>query len=228
MVGASAPAFGLDTGRPKAMRVTSELKEQKARRYFHFQYEPEMDFDSFRKWCEEPVQGPCWKAVTAKVVQHIRLTDRGGVALISGDCGLKQLYADLSGLYPQTPFELCEDARPHRGRFTRSLQARYPKGSEVHMQISFPREQTQDSGGSGVEFPAIVDGRRIPCKISREALDDHFEAETMGELHAFLKHRFAIEAKARKLIEQQEFQADGSILVGTRDRGPMPRQYGPV
>ena len=96
------------------------------------------------------------------------------------------------------------------------------------MQISFPREQQLTFDNGGVDFPAIVDGRRVPCKVSREALDDHFKAETEGTLHAFLKHRSEIEAKARELIQQQKFQPDGSILIGTLDIGPRQGQYRPV
>ena len=81
------------------------------------------------------------------------------------------------------------------------------------MQISFPREQQLSFDDGGMDFPAIVDSRRIPCKILREALEDHFNAEREGTLHAFLRHRSEVEAKARELIEQQKFQPDGSILI---------------
>ncbi len=47
--------------------------------------------------------------------------------------------------------------------------------------------------------------RRIPCKISAEALDDHFNSEKEGPLHAFLRHRSEVEAKARELIARQKF-----------------------
>ena len=93
------------------------------------------------------------------------------------------------------------------------------------MQISFAREQQLTFDNSGVDFPAIVDGRRILCKISAEALDDHFSAEKEGTLHAFLRHRSEIEAKARELIEQQKSQPDGSILINTFDIGPTQGQY---
>ncbi len=82
-----------------------------------------------------------------------------------------------------------------------------------NMQFAFPREQQLIFDNSGVEFPAIVDGRRIPCRISREALDDHFDAEREGTLHAFLRHRGEIEAKARELIERLRSRPDGSILI---------------
>ena len=83
------------------------------------------------------------------------------------------------------------------------------------MQILFPREQQLTFDNGGVDFPAIVDGRRVPCKISGKALDNHFKAETEGMLRSFLKHRSEIEAKARELIEQQKFQRDGSLLIDT-------------
>ena len=66
-----------------------------------------------------------------------------------------------------------------------------------------------------VSTPGNVDGRRVPCRILRKALDDHFNAEREGTLHAFLRHRSEIEAKARELIEQQKCQPDGSILIHT-------------
>lgn len=55
----------------------------------------------------------------------------------------------------------------------------------MQQQISFPREQELHSEKGGVKFPAILDGRRVMCWISREALDNHFEAKTKGELNAF-------------------------------------------
>ena len=73
-----------------------------------------------------------------------------------------------------------------------------------------------------------MDGRRTPCKISREALEDHFNAEREGTLHAFLRHRSEVEAKARELIEQQKSQPNGSILINTFDIEPWQGQPRPV
>ena len=83
------------------------------------------------------------------------------------------------------------------------------------MQILFPREQQLTFDNDGVDFPAIVDGRRVPCKILCEALANHFKAEREGMLRSFLKHRSEIEAKARELIEQQKFRRNGSLLIDT-------------
>ena len=83
------------------------------------------------------------------------------------------------------------------------------------MQIYFPNDQQLEFDDSAVKFPVIVDGRRVTCKISTEALKDHFKAETKRILNAFLKHRSEIEAKARELIEQHKFQPDGSLFIDT-------------
>ena len=48
-----------------------------------------------------------------------------------------------------------------------------------------------------VKFRAVVDVYPVLCKISREALSDHFGADDVGELDAFLKHRSEIEQYAR-------------------------------
>jgi len=91
------------------------------------------------------------------------------------------------------------------------------------VQVSFLQDQLLSIGG--VKFIAIADGHRIPCEVLLNALDDHFKAETEGALNAFLKHRSEIEAEAKELIEQQEFQPDGSILIGTLDIGRKRGQF---
>jgi hypothetical protein len=52
-----------------------------------------------------------------------------------------------------------------------------------------------------IEFAALVDGRRVSCAISVEALEDHFDVETYdraGWIHAFDAGRARIEAVARE------------------------------
>ncbi|GGD52405.1 DUF1488 domain-containing protein [Caballeronia grimmiae] len=52
-----------------------------------------------------------------------------------------------------------------------------------------------------IEFAALVDGRRVPCAISVEALEDHFGAQTYdsaGWIGAFDAGRERIEAVARE------------------------------
>lgn len=94
--------------------------------------------------------------------------------------------------------------------------------------IAFEQEQQLDDMSGVVKFRAVVDVYPVLCKISREALSDHFGADDVGELNAFLKHRSEIEQYARKLIEQQGFQSDGSILIRSEDMGPKQGQFRPL
>ena len=55
-----------------------------------------------------------------------------------------------------------------------------------------------------VVFAALVDGRRVDCAISVEALEDHFpapSADEAGWLHAFRAGREAIQAAARTHLQ---------------------------
>ncbi|WP_233867420.1 DUF1488 domain-containing protein [Paraburkholderia adhaesiva] len=78
------------------------------------------------------------------------------------------------------------------------------------MQIIFPNEVPEYSGGElTLAFPAMVDGKRVECTITAEALEDHFgaaspRAEDM--LHAFDSHRERIEAVARRLLSDTRAQ----------------------
>jgi hypothetical protein len=52
-----------------------------------------------------------------------------------------------------------------------------------------------------IEFAALVDGKRVPCAISVEALEDHFDVETYdsaGWIDAFAAGRPRIEEVARE------------------------------
>lgn len=73
------------------------------------------------------------------------------------------------------------------------------------MKISFPRTAPEfDSASFTLVFPADVDGARIECSITAEALEDYFGARSIGEpdlVKAFHAHRGAIEEAAAMLIE---------------------------
>ena len=87
------------------------------------------------------------------------------------------------------------------------------------MNVSFSQELEVDFSSAAVNFHATADGRRVRCRISGEALCDHSRAKSDGTISAFLKNYNEIEARARKLIEQQRFETDGSISIRTADIG---------
>ncbi|HDR9494643.1 DUF1488 domain-containing protein [Burkholderia stabilis] len=74
------------------------------------------------------------------------------------------------------------------------------------MQISFPVENPAYCGQDpALTFPALVEGRRVRCAITAEALEDHFRAASPREpdlVDAFSRHRPAIERAARCLLEE--------------------------
>jgi len=73
------------------------------------------------------------------------------------------------------------------------------------MEISFPRLAPQyDAQCYTLVFPVHVDGKRIECGITAEALEDHFGAQSIREsdlVEAFCGHRSAIEKTATALIQ---------------------------
>jgi transcriptional regulator with XRE-family HTH domain len=73
------------------------------------------------------------------------------------------------------------------------------------------------------DFGAIVfwgrDGEtRVRCRISREALDDHFShGDKLKPDAAFKKYRKEIEALARRKYLSEQREPDGSVLIRTGD-----------
>ena len=78
------------------------------------------------------------------------------------------------------------------------------------MQISFPNEAPEYSGRElKVAFPALVNGERIWCSITAEALEDHFGAASPrleDMVGAFDAHRQRIEAATRRLLAETSAQ----------------------
>ncbi len=74
------------------------------------------------------------------------------------------------------------------------------------MHIAFPQERPEYSGRDlALVFPALVDGERVQCAITAEALEDHFGAASLREedvLAAFDAHRRAIERAARRMLHE--------------------------
>jgi hypothetical protein len=94
---------------------------------------------------------------------------------------------------------------------------------KTDLSIQFPKEQTYHDLLEAVVYPAIVNGKRIFCHISIEALSDHFGAnlraddlaKTMTEM--FVANRPKIEEVTAKKIQTNKFEPDGTILVRSRD-----------
>jgi len=74
------------------------------------------------------------------------------------------------------------------------------------MHIHFPQEPPEYRGPElVVAFPAVVNGERIECSITVEALEDHFGARSLQEdelARAFSEHRIKIEHAAERMLKE--------------------------
>jgi hypothetical protein len=72
--------------------------------------------------------------------------------------------------------------------------------------ITFPQERPEYCGRDLVlAFPAMVDGERVQCTITAEAMEDHFSAASLREddlIVAFDAHRRAIEHAAKRMLDE--------------------------
>lgn len=82
------------------------------------------------------------------------------------------------------------------------------------MNITFPSIEVRES--FDVVFPADVDGERVHCKVSIEALQDFFGAGGNG-LPTFQANRGEFERIAEQKIRTGQFGNNGSILITTAD-----------
>ncbi len=83
--------------------------------------------------------------------------------------------------------------------------------------IQYPPQETNDIRHYMVAFPALVNGTRVDCAISYQALRNHFGADYEDPLPAFTTHRQRIEQLAAQFIRQQRFEPDGTILIRSYD-----------
>ena len=68
-----------------------------------------------------------------------------------------------------------------------------------------------------VWFTALVDGKRVDCGVSIEALGDHFGAFYDDPLPVFRANRRRIETVAATLIMQGRLESDGTLLIKGAD-----------
>ncbi|WP_051379652.1 GSU2403 family nucleotidyltransferase fold protein [Bradyrhizobium murdochi] len=83
-----------------------------------------------------------------------------------------------------------------------------------------------DFGRDVVTFTGQALDQPVSCAISREALDDHFGADGLGQegrLQAFLKNRSRIEEIARAKYVASPVEEPGAVLIKTSDVERFPQ-----
>ena len=82
--------------------------------------------------------------------------------------------------------------------------------------LVFTDPESRYESDRGVSFRGRDGENRVLCRISREALDDHFsEDDRLRPAAAFAKHRKEIESLARRKYLLDQIEPDGSVLVRT-------------
>jgi len=83
--------------------------------------------------------------------------------------------------------------------------------------IVFPRLESWNSTAKMATIAATVDKKRVLCRISLDILRDNFGASEQEPMRSIDEYRNNIQAVAMKLIENESYEEDGSILIRARD-----------
>lgn len=84
--------------------------------------------------------------------------------------------------------------------------------------LVFIDDEFARDAGDAIIFWGQDGDTRIRCRISREALDDHFSnGDRLKPEAAFKRHRKEIDALARRKYLYGEREPDGSVLLRTLD-----------
>jgi hypothetical protein len=64
---------------------------------------------------------------------------------------------------------------------------------------------------------AEANKKRVLCRISLESLSDKFGVSEEDPMRFVARHRTAIHKAARRLIENEAYEEDGSVLIHAHD-----------
>lgn len=93
-----------------------------------------------------------------------------------------------------------------------------PRGkANTQTGILFPILQSWNPMTSHATIVAQVDGRRVLCRIAGADLKKKFKSPASEPMEMVTEHRVDLENAARKLIEEDAFESDGSIIIHYKD-----------
>jgi hypothetical protein len=94
---------------------------------------------------------------------------------------------------------------------------RHKTSSTGESEITFPMLECWNPMTKVATIAAQVDQKRVLCRISMEVLQKKFRASTDEPMRAVAENRSVLQARARKLIESEAFEEDGSIVIRSKD-----------
>lgn len=84
-------------------------------------------------------------------------------------------------------------------------------------EISFPILECWNPITKVATIAAEVNKTRVLCRVSLAVLQKQFHASVEEPMRSVAENRSTLQAAARKLIEQQAFEEDGSIVLRNKD-----------
>ncbi|MEX2525091.1 MAG: DUF1488 domain-containing protein [Gammaproteobacteria bacterium] len=93
-----------------------------------------------------------------------------------------------------------------------------PRGkANTQTGILFPILQSWNPMTSHATIVAQVDGKRVLCRIAGADLKKKFKSPDTEPMDMVKEHRDELENAARKLIEDNAYETDGSITIQYKD-----------
>jgi len=83
--------------------------------------------------------------------------------------------------------------------------------------ISFPKLECWNPMTKVATVAAEVNKKRVLCRISLQILRDKFGVSEEEPMRSVAQHRTAIQEAARRLIENEVYEEDGSVLIRAHD-----------
>ena len=83
--------------------------------------------------------------------------------------------------------------------------------------VSFPKLECWNPMTKVATIAAEVNKKCILCRISQDVMEDKYGTSEEEPMQTVVQHRAAIQEAARKLIENNVFEEDGSVLIRASD-----------
>jgi len=83
--------------------------------------------------------------------------------------------------------------------------------------VIFPRLESWNTMTKVATIAADVNKKRVLCRVSMEILIDNFGEMEEGPLRMLATNRIYLQNAARRLIEMNAFEEDGSIIIRAGD-----------
>lgn len=84
-------------------------------------------------------------------------------------------------------------------------------------EIIFPKLESWNPMTEVATIAAEVNKNRVLCRVAIEDVKHKFDCSVEEPMQAVAAHRAAIQDAARRLIEQDAFEEDGSIMIRAQD-----------